>query len=323
MSSSIFRRGTLRRGSLRTALAALGAALLASCGGSTSQLEPFVAGRVLAFGDEASVITSEGRLYSVNGVNTTTGAIDCTLSPIWIQVVASYYGFVFEQCNTTTPPSTPRAFTRATVGAQVEDVAAQISAQVAAGGFRDKDLALFYVGVNDVLALYAQYPSRSEESLIAEARARGERAASLVNRLIDLGAKVVLVNLPDMGLSPFARAEAATHAASGFDRAALITRIGVAFNERLGVRIRIDGRFVGLAQLDLSTQQMRISPGSFGISDLSTAPCTVALPDCTTATITTGVDANTALWADSTRLGIAGQNQIATLALQRAQLNPF
>jgi hypothetical protein len=307
------------------ALAALAAALaVVACGGSTSQFETFVAERVFAFGDDASALTPEGRNYSVNGVNATSGAIDCNLQPIWVQVVAGYYGHTLAECNTATPPATPRAFTRAAPGARVAEVAAQVEAQAAAGGFRERDLALIFVGVNDVLELYGQYPAQSEAALIAEAGVRGERAAALVNRLIDLGAKVVVANLPDMGLSPYARAEAATHAASGFDRAALISRLTTAFNERLGVRIRIDGRFVGLVQLDLRTQQaVSISPSYAGFSDIATAVCTAAPPNCTTATVVTGIDAASALWADGTRLGSGGQSALAQLALQRAQLNPF
>ena len=316
--------GQRPRRALAAILAALTAALATvACGGSTSQLEPFIAQRVFAVGDEASVLTSDGRNYSVNGLNTDGTAIDCAARPIWVQVIASYYGLTLAQCNRSTPAAEPRAFTLATVGARVADAQSQVDAQVAAGGFRDKDLTLFFIGINDVLELYAQYPAQSEEALLAEAGRRGERAAAQVNRLVDLGSKVIVVNLPDMGLSPYARAEAAAHAGTGVDRAALITRLTRAFNERLGVRIRIDGRFVGLAQFDLRTQQAAIAPGAYGFSDVSRASCTVALPDCTTATIATGIDANTALWADATRLGLRGQGSLTELVLQRAQLNPF
>ena len=316
--------GQRPRRALAATLAALTAALATvACGGSTSQLEPFIAQRVFAVGDEASVLTSDGRNYSVNGLNTDGTAIDCAARPIWVQVIASYYGLTLAQCNRSTPAAEPRAFTLATVGARVADAQSQVDAQVAAGGFRDKDLTRFFIGINDVLELYAQYPAQSEEALLAEAGRRGERAAAQVNRLVDLGSKVIVVNLPDMGLSPYARAEAAAHAGTGFDRAALITRLTRAFNERLGVRIRIDGRFVGLAQFDLRTQQAAIAPGAFGFSDVSRASCTVALPNCTTATIATGIDANTALWADATRLGLRGQGSLTELVLQRAQLNPF
>ena len=302
-------------------LAAL--ALVAACGGGTSQFEPFVAQRVFAFGDDSSALRSDGKRYGVNGVNATTGAIDCTLEPLWVQVIAGYYGFVFAECNVATPAAVPKAFMRAAAGAKVADVAVQVEAQAAAGGLRDKDLALVLAGANDVLELYAQYPAVPEAALLNEARARGERMAAVVNRLVALGARVIVSNLPDMGMSPFARAEALANASSGFDRAAFISRLTTAFNERLGVKVLLDGRFVGLVQMDLRTQSAARSPASFGFTDLSTAVCTVAPPDCTTATLVTGATAGTYLWADSTRLSSGGQGSLAKLALERAQRNPF
>jgi outer membrane lipase/esterase len=313
--------GRRPRSAFRSTLAALAAAgAVVACGGSTSQLEPFIAERVFAFGDEASALTSDGRNYSVNGVDATTGAINCNAQPIWVQIIAGYFSLGLAECTGAVAVPT-QAFTLAAPGARVAEVAAQIESRVAAGGFRDKDLALFFVGINDVLELYQQFPVQSEAALLAEARQRGTRAAQLVNRLVDLGARVVVVNLPDMGMSPYARAEAAAN--TDTDRAALITRLTTAFNESLGVRIRIDGRFVGLAQLDLRTQQARVAPSAFNLSNISDGVCTVALPDCTTATVVTDADARTWLWADGTRLGLAGQNAVATLALQRVQQNPF
>lgn len=312
-----------RRAPAATVAALVAALAVVACGGSTSQLEPFIAQRVFAIGDDASVLTSDGRNYGVNGLNADGTDVDCTARPIWVQAIATYYGLSLAQCNRSSPAVEPRAFTLATVGARAADAQTQIDAQVAAGGFRDKDLTLFFIGINDVVELYAQYPAQSEAALMAEAGRRGEIAAAQINRLIGLGSKVIVANLPDMGLSPYARAEAVAHAGTGFDRAALITRLTKAFNERLGVRIRIDGRFVGLAQLDLRTQQAAISPAAFGFTDVSSASCTVAPPDCTTATIATGIDAATALWADGARLGLRGQGSLTELALQRAQLNPF
>ena len=298
------------------------AALMASCGGGTTQYDPFIAQRVFAFGDETSALTSSGKRYGVNGVNATTGLIDCRLEPMWVQVIAGAYGLVFAECNVDAVAS-PKAFMHAAVGAKVAEVAAQVDARVAAGGFVDKDLALVSGGANDILELYAQYPARSEADLMADARARGERLAAIVNRLVALGAKVIVANLPEMGMTPYARAEALTYAASGFDRAAFMTRLSQAFNERLGVKVLLDGRYVGLAQMDLRTQSAARSPISFGFADISTAVCTVALPDCTTATVATGAIASTYLWADATRLSSGGQAQLATLALERAQRNPF
>ncbi len=320
LSSKAARRARL---SVAAIAACAAAAMVAACGGGTSQFEPFIAERVFAFGDDASTLRADGTRYSVNGLDATTGVFDCRLEPLWVQIVASYYGFVFAECNVATPVAVPKAFMRAVAGAKVADVAAQVEAQAAAGGLRDKDLALVLAGANDVLELYAQYPAVPEAALINEARARGERMAAVVNRLVALGAKVIVSNLPDMGMSPFARAEALANASGGFDRAALISRLTTAFNERLGVKVLLDGRFVGLVQMDLRTQSAARSPASFGFSSVSTAACTVAPPDCTTATLITGATAGAYLWADGTRLSSGGQGSLATLALERAQRNPF
>lgn len=311
------------RMSVAAASALTAAVIVAACGGGTSQQEPFIAERVFAFGDDSSALRADGRRYGVNGLDATTSVFDCRLEPVWVQVIASYYGFVFAECNVATPAAVPKAFMRAAAGAKVADVAAQVEAQAAAGRLRDKDLALVAAGANDVLELYAQYPGVPEAALITEARLRGERLAAAVNRLVNLGARVIVANLPDMGMSPFARAEAAANAGSGFDRGALISRLTTAFNEGLGVKVLLDGRFVGLAQMNLRTQSAARSPASFGFSDVSRAVCTVAPPDCTTATLVTGATAGTFLWADATRLAPGGQGSLATLALERAQRNPF
>jgi outer membrane lipase/esterase len=304
-------------------------ALLAACGGGTSQFEPFVAERVFAFGDDDSALTAEGRRYGVNGRRTVEGSdpattvFDCNFEPLWVQSVASYYGFVFAECNTSTPAATPKAFMYAAAGANVEAVAAQVETQVAKDGFRDKDLALIMAGSIDIFELYRQYPSRSEASLIADAQARGERLAQVVNRMVNLGAKVIVANLPDLGLSPYARAQA-TAAGNNFP-VELITRLSTAFNERLGIRILLDGRFIGLAQMDLRTQAAARSPASFGLVDVSTAVCKdeIVPPNCDTNTLKDTLTSNAYLWADSTRLAGGGQKQLAELALSRAQRNPF
>lgn len=292
---------------------------LAACGGGTSQYDPFIPGRLLVFGDEYSALTPNGRNYSVNGV-TTEGNIDCAASPIWVQSLARLYGFSFAECNTTSEP-TPKARMLAFAGAKVADVTAQVEAQVAAGGFRDKDLATVLAGANDILELYGQYPSLAESTLIAEAGARGQRLARVVNRLVGLGVKVIVSDLPDLGLTPFALNEKAL--GGSFDRAALLTRLTSAFNEQLGVSVLLDGRFVGLMQAQLRFQAIGRFPPSFGLTNVTTPVCTVPLPNCTTATLLPEATAAGYLWADETRLAPGGQAQLASLAVDRAQRNPF
>lgn len=294
-------------------------ALLAACGGGTSQVETFEPLRYFAFGDETSVLETDGRKYAVNALDS-SGRLDCAQQPIWVQQVATAYGFVFAECNPTFQ-SDNNARMLARAGAKAADVTAQVEAQVASGGFRDKDLATVLVGANDILELYSQYPARSADSLLADARARGNRLALTVNRLVGLGVKVVVSTVPDLGLTPYGRAQ--KRAFEDIDRAAFLTNLTAAFNEQLGVTVVLDGRFVGLVQADLQFQAIDRSPFSFGVSDNSTAICTVALPQCTTATLVTGADPTAFLWADDTRPSSAGHAQLAQLAVDRARRNPF
>ncbi len=310
---------SVARGAWATILGALCLGLIAACGGSTSQVEPFVPGRLLVFGDDSSALTQTGRKYGVNALNA-NGGLDCASQPLWVQTMAALYGFEFAECNPTS--AEPKAFMRAFAGARVADVAAQVEAQVAAGGFRDKDLATVLAGTNDILDLYAQYPGRSVASLTAEARVRGELLAGVVNRLVGLGVKVVVSDLPDMGLSPYALAQKALDP-TGLNRALLITELGQAFSEQLGVKVILDGRYVGLVQAQLRFRSIGVSPGSFGLSNITEAVCTVGLPNCTTATLLTSADPTSFLWADDTRLSPGGHSQLATLAIDRARRNPF
>ncbi len=297
----------------------LTATLMASCGGGSSQQEVFQAKRLLAFGDEASVLTPSGRKYGVNGLDT-NGVVDCSLQPLWIQSVAAIYGFGFPECNPNTS-DTPRAKTFAALGAVVADVTAQVEAQVAAGGFRDGDIATVLVGINDILALYRQYPARAESELIAEAGSRGRQLAEVVNRLVGLGVKVLISDLPDVGTTPYALNEKAQF--GDIDRAALMSRLTTAFNEQLGVNVVLDGRFVGLVQAQLRFQAIQRSPVSFGLANVTQGVCLVTLLNCTDATLIAGVLPQQALWADDTRLAPGGQTQLAGLAVDRARRNPF
>lgn len=301
------------------AAAGVAAAMIAACGGGTSQFEPFVPDRYVAFGDETSAIESDGRRYAINPLNE-QGAISCASDPIWTQSIATRYAFVFEQCNPG-GATTFKATMRAAAGARVDDLQTQIDAQLAGAGFAGKTLATVLLGANDLFELYAAFPTQTEEQLVAEARARGERVAAQVNRLVQLGARVIVSTVPDLGLTPYALQQKAAHADT--DRAALISRLTAAFNARLRVNILNDGRYVGLVLADEMVQTMVRVPAFFAINDATTAACVVALPDCTTQTLASPGAASSWLWADDRHLAYGGQLQLGVLALARANGNPF
>lgn len=317
----MFSGNAQRRGGrvFQTLLVVASATLLWACGGGTTQEVTFLPTRLIAFGDENSLLTDNGRKYTINALDT-ADAIDCNSNPLWVQTVASSYSFVFPQCNPTNS-LTPNATMRAAVGAKVDDVKSQIDAQVANGGFTNKDLVTVMAGANDVLALYGQFPTRTEDSLIADARAAGDRLAAQINRIVGLGPRVVVSTMPDMGLTPFALAQKAAY--TDTNRAELITRLSAALNARMRVGIINDGRLIGLVLGDEAAQVMAVAPSAFGLTDAVAAACTTALPDCTTKTLVTDATSTTHLWADGTRMGVALHNRIGLLAQQRAINNPF
>lgn len=320
------RNRRVRAALLATTLVA--SAVLTACGGG-EQVKRFVPSRVLAFGDETSVIddsgsTGNGRKYSVNALASDGVTIDCRANPIWIQDVALAFGLVFPQCNTgSSVVANPVSRIYATAGAKVADVTAQIDQHVAAGGFVDTDLVLMLAGANDLLALYAQYPGVDEATLLAQAEAAGTALALQVNRIAEAGGKVVIATTPDLGLTPFGLAEEA--ASPG--RSGVLTRLSARFNAKLRVTVLNDGRRIGLVFADEALQTAYKFAAQTGFTNVLAPVCDPAkaptLPQCTTATLVTSGSAVTWLWADATHLSPGGQALLGQIALSRAVNNPF
>lgn len=311
-------------GAASWAAAVLVLPLLASCGGST-EVEKFVPTRVIALGDETSVINADGTKYSINGPTSATDpTLDCRTNPIWVQALASAYGMVFAQCNPSA--AAVRALALSVPGAKVADIAAQ-AAQV--GPLTGFELVTVLAGANDVLAQYARYPGVSEAQLSAELEATGAALAAQVNALADAGGKVLLATVPDLGLSPFAYAERAAN--SDTDRAALLSRLTLRLNAKLRANIFNDGRRIGLLLLDELVQTVVKFPSSYGYLNVVAAAClsTAVLPTCNTTTLQPVNGAVPAagsfswLWADSTHLSPGGHSQLGALAASRASGNPF
>lgn len=295
------------------------AVLLAACGGGTSQYEPFEPEQYVAFGDESSLIRPDGRRWTVNPLKA-DGALDCAAEPIWTQAVANHYSFVFEACNPG-GATTFKALMRAAAGARADDLKTQVDDQLARGGFAAKAMVTVLVGANDILDLYAGYPRQSEDALLGEARARGERVAQQVNRLVGLGPRVIVSAVPDLGLSPYALAQKAAH--TDTDRAALISRLVAAYNGRLRTTVLNDGRHVGLVLGDEVVQSIARLPAVYGISNATGAVCKAALPDCTPQTLVDAGNSAGWLWADDRHLAYGGQLRLGTLAVARITGNPF
>ena len=301
-----------------------GAMLLVSCGGG-APIDRFVPTRLVAIGDESSVINGDGSKYTVNALVAGTTTLDCKSNPIWVQALASAYGLQFVECPNT-PGAAITAERFAVAGAKVADIAGQVTA---VGAFAGKDLVTVLAGANDVFEQYAFLDTtvngqvQTAEVISAKLEALGESLALQVNRIADAGGKVLISTVPDLGLTPFALAEEALVPG----RAALLTQLTKRFNAKLRIKITNDGRRIGLLLTDELVLAVVRNPTGNALVNVTSAVCDVALAPlvtaCTTATLITAGDATTYLWANNKLLGVTGNRLLANLALSRASNNPF
>lgn len=315
----------------RTALAlAVGvSALVSACGGG-DPVVPFEPTRVLAFGDENSVITAEGRKYTVNALSTDANGVktlNCAANPLWVQQLASSYGLVFPECNPNAVANPASRIYAQAGDKKVADLAAQVAQHLQADTFSPKDLVTMLVGQNDLLELYRSYPTTAAETLLETARLRGLALAAQVSLVAERGGKVLVSTVPELALTPYAAAE--DLAAGDKSRSALLTALVGKFNEGLRVGIaRENGSEVAIMLTNELMQSMYKFPASFGgMSNVTVAVCDKALAatalECTTDTLLSGATSTSHLWADDLRLSPNGHAYIGSLAASRARANPF
>ena len=160
---------------------------------------------------------------------------------------------------------------------------------------------------------------RLAEGDMDRATVYGER----INAIARSGPAVVVLTVPDLGLTPFARAQ---NTSSGDpNRSKLLSQLTDAFNSRMSVTLINDGRLIGLVFIDIETQNMFRFPGNFSLTNVLDAAClaTAVLPDCRTNTLATGATSAGHMWADDLRPGPNVQSRMGALAEFRAKNNPF
>lgn len=309
----------------RAAMVVAAALLMAACGGG-EQVKRFVPARVLSFGDENSAIGPTGLKYTVNGLTSPTDGsqpvVDCNLSPIWVQALATAYNVPFNCANgATTGPS--RTF--ATVNATVTAVAAQIDGFLASNTFQPDDLVTLMAGTHDILAIGARViaGSISQAQAVAEAEQAGTELAGQVNRMAAAGAKVLISTVPDVALTPIGRADAT----------GTLHLLSQRFNAKLRTGLVNDGRMIGLVLFDEQVQGF-VNTGAANTTDRACDDAhigdtdTAVLLTCTSSTLRVLSDGTTAslgtfVWADGLRLAPLGHSTLGSLAFSRASNNPF
>lgn len=317
-------------GALRALCVATLAALLASCGGES--LVPFSPARLLVFGDQASALVAgstpaDGRKYTINFADDTTGAIDCGRNPTWVQVLALAYDISFPECPFPVEAAVVgqiRALNGATAGGTgALDLTAQITRQlelaaVDGGGITTSDLVTVFIGVNDIVAAFERYQAGgSFEAATAEVEAAGETLATQVNRIAAEGGKVIVSTVPDVGVTPYAVSKT-------LDDAARLTFLTGRFNARLLVTINNDGRKIGLIELNPYLISVVGNPLAYGYLDVRNAACKpLDLLTCTNKTLQPDATSYNWLWAGALQLSPGGHAQLGSLATSRAKNQPF
>lgn len=272
----------------RGALALCAAAVLSACGGG-DRAEPYVPTQLLAYGDELSRIEASGSKYTVNGLSSTDATKqDCTVNPIWVQIVAANLGMAFEQCPGTY--TSYAATNNARVGAKTGEVISELDALIAKNP-GSSTLATVLVGTHDVKELNTQVNAGtlSLADAVAEAQKRGTELGAAVTRVTAASIGIVVSTIPDLAQSPYALLP------QNGNNADAIRQLTNAFNEALVLNIPESGRKVGLVYgrpigLDLN--------GNPVTGYTNAAVCTALdVLQCTTSTLQPAADMNAWIWA--------------------------
>ncbi|SPB15575.1 acylhydrolase [Caballeronia novacaledonica] len=207
---------------MRRAISAVLIALLAACGGgsdsdgsSSSMPAGGVKLQVVAFGDSLSDVGTYAPIASaVNGGRFTTNP-----GQVWTQDVAQYYGDTLTAAftidlghelkpqsglgyaqggSTVATPADQNQFLTDVIGDVEMPVNQQIASYLSShGSFNASQLVLVWAGANDVLR------AGSPPAANATVQTAATTLAQLVAKIVQSGgAHVVVVNVPNIGLSP-------------------------------------------------------------------------------------------------------------------------
>lgn len=331
-------------GTLRSALlpALVLAVLLSACGGGTEQVKSFKPNRLIVFGDESSMIEDavdaagvhDGFKYGINDRSATTST-KCLAEPLFVQSIASRYGFAFEQCNPTA--IIPKAFIRAQRLALVDDATIGLAQQVATQpDLGPTDMVSVMIGSNDIIDIYERtLAGLGRSAALAEAQRRGGHVADQVNAILKTGARALVITIPSLGISPYAVNASKIQPGAP----TLLNDLTYEFNAFLRTRIdptAYDGRNYGLVLADDIVSAMARLPKSYLSSPAVTNVAACGTPDdaspdavasavltCTTTNLVTGAIAASHLWASDRHLGPNAHSRIGSQANSRAANNPF
>jgi phospholipase/lecithinase/hemolysin len=289
---------------LRAAIVAVGVSLLTACGGggSGSSGAPNPPGgidlQVVSFGDSLSDVGTYAPIAGAVG----GGRFTTNPGQVWTQDVAQYYGGTLTAAFTIDPTHELQAqggLGYAEGGATVATpVNQQVSSYITAqGSFNANQLVLVWAGANDVLR--AGTPPAATTTVQTAATT----LAQLVGQIVQNGAThVVVVNLPNIGLSPEGLASS--------DGGANFTQMSELFNSTLTSALQTNGLQSKVIQVDAYTWLNGIianfQANGFSVSNTGQACDPKKTPDdtsllCSPATYVSANADQTYMFADDLR----------------------
>ena len=295
------------------------AALLAACGSSTTE-SAISPQRMIAFGDGMSDVGQKGTRYTVND-----GSVNN-----WTLQVASGYGktltassaggksYAAGNARIVAKPDAAGSNTTLTVKEQIDSF-------LASNTFTGDDLVMINGGISDVIANMAAVNAgtMTTEQMITASRQAGTDFAAQIRRLVNAGAKyVVVAGTYDLSKTPWA---------TDIGRTTVLNSASSAFNEGLLVGIVDLGANVLYVDLAYYVNLYTSSPSAYGFENATKAVCTsVDATDgigigagkvnsalCTTSTLLAGANQDKYAFADSVYLTPSAQRQFGTYAYDR------
>lgn len=295
------------------------AALLAACGSSTTE-SAISPQRMIAFGDGMSDVGQKGTRYTVND-----GSVNN-----WTLQVASGYGktltassaggksYAAGNARIVAKPDAAGSNTTLTVKEQIDSF-------LASNTFTGDDLVMINGGISDVIANMAAVNAgtMTTEQMITASRQAGTDFAAQIRRLVNAGAKyVVVAGTYDLSKTPWA---------TDIGRTTVLNSASSAFNEGLLVGIVDLGANVLYVDLAYYVNLYTSSPSAYGFENATKAVCTSEDPTdgigigagkvnsalCTTSTLLASANQDKYAFADSVYLTPSAQRQFGTYAYDR------
>jgi phospholipase/lecithinase/hemolysin len=275
---------------------------------------------MVAFGDGMSDLGQKGSRYTVNDgtVNNWTLQLAAGYSKTLTTSAAGGKSYAVANARVTAKPDAAGDSTTLTVKEQIDSF-------LASNTFASDDLVMVNGGISDVIANMAAVNAgtMTTDQMVTASRQAGTDLAAQVRRLVNAGAKYVMVaGTYDLSKTPWATEIA---------RTTVLNAASAAFNEGLLVGIVDLGSNVLYVDLAYYVNLYTGSPSTYGFTNATAAVCNsvdtnngigigtnkVNSSLCTTSTLLSGASQDAYVFADSVYMTPSAHRQFGTYAYDR------